>query len=199
MKTVGGFLVELIVVFIGVFSAFQLNDFRERQRNDAVKINYYKSFQNELLLISDFNTSVRDSLNNVIQFYETEINEGRKPALRYVTGFNIIGKAPIVESAFNDEHFTSIGTNLLVNISFGNNHFGWIKEKVDGYNERVKDLIYNQRKAPEYYYGPDGQLKPEFQWYLDELRTIIALINELERQIHDGAIPATNQLIESLN
>ncbi|MDW3192423.1 MAG: hypothetical protein R8G66_08660 [Cytophagales bacterium] len=198
MKTAGGFFVELIVVFIGVFSAFQLNDYRDRQRNDDVKINYYKSFQEELLFISKYNIGVRDSIAEIINYYETGIEKGARPALRYVTDFNMIGDAPIVQSAFSDEHFTSIGSYLLVNISFGNNHFGWLKERVDEYNRRVKDLLYNQNRSIYSYYDPSGQLKPEFMWYLKELKAIIVLINELERQIHEGAIPATNQLIESL-
>lgn len=198
MKTVGGFFVELIVVFIGVFSAFQLNDFRDRQRNDDIKINYYKSFQEELLFISKYNLEIRDSIQSIIAFYETGIDQGTRPGLEYVTDFNMIGEAPIVESAFSDEHFTSIGSYLLVNISFGNNHFGWLKERVDEYNRRVKDLLYNQNTTTNSFYDSEGKLKPEFQWYLKELKAIIVLINELERQIHEGAIPATNQLIESL-
>lgn len=198
MKTVGGFFIELIVVFIGVFSAFQLNDFRDQQRNDAIKVNYYKSFQQELLFISNYNVSIRDSLQSIIQTYETGLQQGSQPALKYLTDFNMIGEAPIVESAFSDEHFTSIGSYLLVNISFGNNHFGWIKERMNEYNRRVKDLLYNESRPANSLYDSNGQLKPEFEWYLEELRAIIVLINELERQIHDGAIPSTNQLIESL-
>lgn len=132
MKTVGGFFLELIVLllFIGVFSAFQLNDSRERQRNDDVKINYYKSFQRELISISEYNIKIRDSIASIIEFYETEA-DGIRPALQYLTDFNMISEAPIVESAFNDEHFTSIGSYLLVNISYRNNHFGWLKERMD--------------------------------------------------------------------
>lgn len=198
MKTIGGFFVELIVVFIGVFSAFQLNDFRDRQRSDDIKINYYKSFQEELLFISQYNNGIKDSIETIIGIYENGINQGTRPALKYLTDFNMISEAPIVESAFSDEHFTSIGSYLLVNISFGNNHFGWLKERVDEYNRRVKDLLYNQNRPVDAFYDQKGELKPEFQWYLDELRAIIVLINELERQIHEGAIPSTNKLIESL-
>ncbi len=198
MKTVGGFIVELIVVFIGVFSAFQLNDFRDRRRNDDIKINYYKSFQEELLFISKYNVGIRDSLETIIEIYETGMDQNSRPALKYLTDFNMIGQAPIVESAFSDEHFTSIGSYLLVNISFGNNHFIWLKERVDEYNRRVKDLLYNQNRPADSFYDENGELKAEFRWYLDELRTIVGLINELERQIHEGAIPSTTQLIESL-
>lgn len=197
MKTIGGFFVELIVVFIGVFSAFQLNDFRDRQRNDAVKVNYYKSFQEELLFISAYNVQIRDSLESIIQLYETGLSEKSLQAPKYLTDFNMIGDAPIVESAFSDEHFTSIGSFLLVNISFGNNHFKWLKERVDDYNNRVKDLLYNQNRPADAYYSANGQLKPEYRWYLDELKAIITLINQLEQQIHEGAIPATDQLIDS--
>lgn len=198
MKTVGGFFVELIVVFIGVFSAFQLNDFRDRRKSDDIKVNYYKSFQQELLFISQYNVGIRDSLESIIGRYENSIDQGSRPPLKFLTDFDMIGEAPIVESAFSDEHFTSIGSYLLVNISFGNNHFNWLKERVDEYNRRVKDLLYNQNRPDDFFYNQDGSLKPEFRWYLDELRVIIRLINELERQIHEGAIPATNQLIESL-
>ena len=198
MKSIGGFFVELIVVFIGVFSAFQLNDYRDRQRKDDIKVNYYKSFQEELLLISKYNVDIRDSIEKVIGIYEIGIQAGIRPGLKYLTDFNMIGEAPIVESAFNDEHFTSIGGDLLVNISFGNNYFGWLKERMNEYNRRVRDLLYNQNRSVSTYYDPKGHLKPEFEWYLEELRSIVTLINQLERQIHDGAIPATNRLIESL-
>lgn len=198
MKTVGGFIIELIVVFIGVFSAFQLTDYSDSKRNDAIKINFYKSFQDELLQISGYNIQIRDSIQSIINQYESGIENGRMLPPQFLTGFNMVGTAPIVESAFSDEHFTSIGVDLLVNISFGNNYFVWVKENMDAYNVRVKDLLYNHSRPANHYYLPDGQLRPEYEWYLDELRTIVELINELERQIHDGAIPATNQLIESL-
>ena len=198
MKTAGRIFIELIVVFIGVFSAFQLNDFRDRKRNDAIKINYYQSFQRELIQISGHNVKMRDSIIQVISMYEQAMEQKQLIPLRYLTGFNVIGEAPIVESAFNDEHFTSIGSYLLINISYGNQYFGWLKDKVDEYNRRVKDMLYGQDRSITAYYQTNGQLKPEYQWYLEELRTIVAMINELERQIHEGAIPSTDQLIKSL-
>ena len=41
-KGIGKLLVELLIVFIGVYLAFQLNNFKEEASNNEVKNNYYK-------------------------------------------------------------------------------------------------------------------------------------------------------------
>ena len=45
LKEIG---LDLIVVFIGVFAAFLLNDLKESRQQRLIKINYFKSFKQEL-------------------------------------------------------------------------------------------------------------------------------------------------------
>ena len=195
MKKIFEFLLELLVVFVGVFAAFQLNDYQQHRKDQQAKIKYYKTFRHELQLISGDIRNLRDTINSIVDSYEKEISQGNRPPLVIHSGLFFQGKAFVVESAFNDAHFTTLGQEFIVSISRGANLFYWIKDHLNEYQGRVKDLLYNTPYRNGQFYEGSG-LRPEYQWYLDELKMISKLIGELIASIEEGAIPATDRLID---
>lgn len=194
MKKLAEIFIELTIVFLGVFAAFQLSDYKEDKKVQSAKINYYKTFKQELEAINKNCHKLQDTINSITTEYYEGIASGSRPKLMVHRHLFFQTKAFVVESAFNDTHFSTIGSGFIVSISQGANLFYWIDDHLKTYQSNVQNLLYNQPYDPDRFYDENG-LKPEYEWYIEDLKVISLLLESLIISIEQGAIPATENLI----
>ena len=141
-------LLELLVVFIGVYGAFYLTTLREEAVERRNRVNYYETF---LLNLDDLYTKAVsakervDSLRNQLATNpDSEISINRS--------IDFTNNMLIVRSGFESENFTTIGKDYLASLDRGSNLISVIEKRVDILeSETRKFLIYGE--------GNDGQFK----------------------------------------
>ncbi|MEL6562707.1 MAG: hypothetical protein AAFQ94_31350 [Bacteroidota bacterium] len=196
LKKAKNLLLDLLIVFIGVFLAFQLSAYREGNDVKKSRLNYYKAFRAEIKSVNVELTGIIAELDRQISRFHSDSLILQKPLLAYNNKINVVSQKPyIIESAFNSGNFRNLRYDLLASISGGSNLFIVLDEKIEDYNRRVKDLTYNRPYVESDYYT-EIQLKPEYQWYLEEMKEVRVYATALKSSIENGAIPALNKLID---
>lgn len=177
-------LLELLVVFIGVYGAFYLTTLREEAVERRNRVNYYETF---LLNLDDLYTKAVsakervDSLRNQLATNpDSEISINRS--------IDFTNNMLIVRSGFESENFTTIGKDYLASLDRGSNLISVIEKRVDILeSETRKFLIYGE--------GNEEQFK---KWYYEELEVLSNYLEALQFTISKGAVPETKTMIKQL-
>lgn len=191
-------LLELFIVFVGVYGAFLLNSYRESKEEERARIVYYETFLQELTVFSLQLQQVSGTLDSLIRYYETRIEAGEKPELRVIRELDFTSNMFIIRSAFSDRNFGAVGQEYLRNLSAGSNLITQLEKRIDAFQADCHRLFYGRPLEAEEFYYSDGRLKEAWQWYLADLRYIRRLAGQLSYAIEQGAIPETRQLMEDL-
>lgn len=189
-------LIELVAVFVGVYLAFALSNYQEEQKNEKTRIKYFKSF---LLELQGINYTIKRQLKiieRIDSVYTESIQNKRFKIPEIYPDFELTINMPIIKSAFIGSHFENIHPQFLLNISFGGNLITMIEKRVNRYTENCQRVLYGRPMNARSFYQSSGQLKREYQWYLDDLRSIKVLYKRLNVAIEEGALPETKKLIE---
>lgn len=98
-------LAELLVVFIGVYGVFWLNNYREENHQRQIRKNYYQSFKVELSLISQHSKMIATVTDTLHSHYSNAISRGERPILKIHPELDFSINMFIIRSAFNQQHF----------------------------------------------------------------------------------------------
>lgn len=178
-------LLELVVVFIGVYGAFYLTTLREEQVDRYNRVNYYKTF---MLNLEDLLThavrvkaEVDSTLKTVQEDPDSEITINRS--------INFTKNMLIVRSGFESENFTTIGQDYLASLDRGSDLISKIQYRANTIEaETRKFLIYGK-----------GASEAEFRkWYIGELTLLSRLLGALHNTITNGAVPETQEMIKRI-
>ena len=191
-KGIGKLLIELLIVFIGVYLAFQLNNYKEEKSNKNIKNNYYK------VLLKDFNANLQDIqlAKKEIQSFISQIDSGKKPNPALIKKIDLTNNLFLIKSAFNSGYLENLESEYIKNISNGSNHLTRVAKLIDNYNNSVSatQIKYNFDKT--LFYNSDNSLKEQYKWCKEDLEYIVGYLNGLEIGISKGAIPDTKALIK---
>ena len=191
---IGRLVVELLIVFIGVYGAFELNRYQQTKRDHKIRHSYFRSFKSELIQLSVDIKSAKNLIDSSIEDFSNAINKGEKPNPQPL---NIYFEGPmlITKAGFNDDVFVQLDPGLAASLSGGYDNVQLVSSMVKDFNDLCNDrLISNQ--PIQFYKG--GVLKPEFQWYMEGLKRLQLHMNRLSGMISEGAIPATDELLADL-
>ncbi len=191
-------LSELLVVFIGVYAAFWLNNYREEERQRQIRQNYYLSFKAELSNISQSARGVAAFADTLHRHYRTAIEQGKQPVLQLHPELDFPINMFITRSTFNQQHFESVGSQYLANVSTGSNLISLLQKRLDLFQDKSRDLMLQTGGNPVVLYDSDGMLKPAYQWYLQDLAFVSSVAKSLVAAIEQGAIPDTDRLLKEL-
>ena len=190
------FIFELVIVFVGVYGAFELNRYQEHQREQKLKVNYFNSFQSELVkLSSDIHTNQR-VIDRKLHELDSAWAAGGQPEL---TPLKIYFGAQmlITKAGFNDDVFTQMSANLSASLSGGYDHVQAVSQQAREFNQTCRMHLISNR--PIEFYDRQGKLKPQFNWYVEDLRTLKFYFDRLDQMITQGALPATREVLKELN
>ncbi|OEK05464.1 hypothetical protein [Roseivirga misakiensis] len=190
------FIAELLIVFIGVYGAFELNRYQQAEREDKIRERYFNSFMSELVKLSADIRGVQKEIDKAILDFESNLADGDQPNPKPL---NIYFQAPmlITKAGFNEDVFTQLDPGLAASLGGGYDNVQIVSQNISDFNDMCnRQLISNQ---PIQFYNRNGSLKPEFNWYLEGLKRLQRYMNNLSNMINGGAIPATEELIEGVS
>ncbi len=189
------FFFELFIVFIGVYGAFELNRLQENRRENEVKVNYLKSFRSELVFVRSHLIDVKNTITKTINDFEMALANGDRPSPKPIHTY-ISSSLLITQAGLNGDVFLQLNQGLAASLSGGYDNVSATSRWLDDFNDICnRNLISN---SPIQFYDRQGNLRPEFDWYLPGMKTAISKIDGLLAIIDQGAMPSTEELIKTL-
>lgn len=186
---------ELVIVFVGVFLAFQLNNYRENLASDEIRIRYY----NQILLEFRSNLQEIEFAKRVIashvDTFQVVVERGEQPALVSLNTINLDNNLFVIKSAFESGYLENLNPQFVTNISVGSNYITRAARLIDRFNDTVALAMQGNDWQQERFYDAEG-LKPEYQWYITDLQFIVTYLGNLESAMKDGAIPDIERIIQ---
>lgn len=186
------FIAELLIVFVGVYGAFELNRYQESNRETKIREAYFGSFKSELNKLSFDIKNTQSVIDRAISEFEASLSRGEKQPPKPL-GLYFEAPMLITRAGFNEDVFTQLDPGLSASLSGGYDNVQAVSQKVRSFNEICnRQLISND---PIEFYDRNGNLKPQFDWYLSGLTKLQGYMNNLSQMINEGAIPAVDKLM----
>ncbi|GAB5526342.1 MAG: hypothetical protein Roseis2KO_42140 [Roseivirga sp.] len=194
-SSIAKFLFELFIVFIGVYGAFELNRYQESLREKRIKESYFKSFQSEL---SELSGDIKRS-KRLIDQRVAEIDTAMANAERFLPrplNLYFDPQMLITRAGFNDDVFTQLGAGLSTSLSGGFENVRKVSQMTENFN--IKCNMHLIASSPISFFDRNDKLKPQFQWYVQDLKALQSSFAQLSGMIENQALPATRQIVEDL-
>ena len=182
-------------MFVGVYGAFELNRYQQNQRENKIEENYFKSFYSELNKLTYDIQKTKESIDEAIDTFEAALANGQKPDLKPVN-LRFYASMLITKAGFNDDVFTQLSPDLAASLSGGYDNVMVAMREVDNFNATCDRILISTE--PINFYERNGQLKPEFDWYLLGLKRLQSRFKILSTMMNDGAKPAVDRIIKEL-
>lgn len=173
-RRLGRLALELVIVFIGVYAAFALNSYRERQRDDARRLAILEALQT---FNRQFGPEVRraDSLLTLqLDALEQRIADGERPRLQpleFYGGFS----AGMWESMLSAGGLDVLSPELILAAEAFNTQMRGLADLMDRVEARNTHLLIPRLdEPPEAFYDPEtGRLLPQHRWVLSSRRNLL--------------------------
>jgi hypothetical protein len=177
-------LLELLVVFIGVYGAFYLTTLREEAVERRNRVNYYETF---LLNLDDLYAKAV-SAKKEVDSLGNELANNPNHEISLNRSIDFTNNMLIVRSGFESENFTTIGKDYLASLDRGSNLISVIEKRADILEAETRKFLL---------YG-DGNEREFIKWYTEELGVLSDLLEQLQLTISKGAVPETRIMINQL-
>ena len=186
-KTVAGFAVELVIVFVGVYLAFVFADYQEELQDRAIRVKYYNSLILEFTRLDQHLEQENEGIQRHLVVV-AEIEEGGRPELT-VSDLSYLYRGSVVAAAFNSENFESLDPDILSAIISGIPLLEYLEDRVDRFNDLTATVLLPMKAAGAPEYNADGSLRAHLAWYPRLLREIGSANRALHEIVNDLAIP----------
>lgn len=188
------FIAELLVVFVGVYGAFELDRYQEERKSKKIQEEYFKSFYSELDTYHVHIDNLRKEVGNKISAFKTALENGERPKPEPLNLY-MSRALMITQAGLSDDIFIQLASGLASSLSGGFDNVQNVSRMIDDFNQICnRQLVSNE---PISFYNSNGTLKPQFHWYLEGLERIKSSLDGLGVMIEEGAIPATKRLVET--
>lgn len=189
--------VELFIVFLGVFLAFQLNNYKEEINSNKLKKNYYtlilSEFEANLKEISNAREQVTKYLNNL----KNSLAKKENPKVLSLKYIDIESNMLVLKSGFENGYLENINPKYISNMSRGSNHLTRLTKLMDKYNNSIDNVLKQNDWNTDLFYTKNHGLKENYFWIITDLEYIEEYLKQLENALVTGAIPDAKALIES--
>ena len=188
-------LFELLIVFVGVFLAFRLNNYQKSIASQAIEQRYYQlillEFQSNLQEIKN----TKKAVSNYLDTLQKEIDKGEKPRLLSFQNYDLSNNMLVLKSAFESGYLENLNPKFVSNISIGSNYITRVGKRMDQFNAQVNLALQQNQWESNLFYTKEGLLKPKYDWYLNDLKFILGYLEGLETALEKGAIPDIQNII----
>lgn len=188
---VARFVLELVIVFVGVYLAFLLADYRDERKDLSLGVKYHE------LLITEFKTFAEylEFGKKKIEKYQdivTEIEQGGQPDL-LASDLYYFYRGSVLDAAFDSRNFESLDASILKKIITGLPALEILEQRINRFNQLSATVLLPAKASGAGYYDSEGQLRPEFAWYPGLIRDIAQINEQLRKVIKEVAIPDLEQ------
>jgi len=190
------FLFELVIVFIGVYGAFELNNYQQGQRELKIRENYFISFQSELSKLIFDMKEVKKLVDEELGQLDTyDASNGNQAFIPIYLSFQ--ESLLITQAGFNDDVFVQLDPSLASSLTGGYDFVKMLQAGVDNYNQAASSNLYGLVWSD--LMDRNGQLKPQFQWYRNNLNLIRINFENVISMMSNQALPAVQEIIDDLS
>ncbi|WP_420385618.1 hypothetical protein [Roseivirga sp.] len=186
------FLFELIIVFIGVYGAFELNRYQQGIREDKIRKNYFISFKSELTKLISNIRHAEEAINDELLRIESSADKNESFLPLYI---NFTESLLITQAGFNDDVFVQLDPGLASSLVGGYDQVKLLENKISQYHNHTTTLLGLRLSD---LYDSSGSLKIEYGWYLKELNQLNNYLSQLGTMMQSQALPAVDDIIEDL-
>lgn len=191
-------LVELAVVFIGVYLAFLLTDYQEELEKGEIRIKFYESLIVELSDVVEHLDLDKVEQRNLLWHMSTveEIIEGNRPKIPARPLHHSV-PGLVLTAAFDSRNFESLNTDTINNVVQLSPDIESLKQRIDTFNDLLVSLLEAQQSDDVCCYDTQGRLLDDYRWYPKLVLDIYELNVDIRELILDHAIPDLQELKES--
>ena len=190
------FFFELVIIFIGVYGAFELNRYQENKRQHKIQLNYLSSFRSELGSIRAAVGQTKAQVDGLIKRMEEGIAAGEEPTL-VLPNLYFLKALLITQIGLSDDVFVQLDPGLAVSLSGGYDMVQTTSLRIKDFNNLCSNKLVSD--SPLQFYDRQSQLRPEYNWYMEGLRDIQQRLTIILQVIDEGAMPGTDQLLNALD
>ena len=188
----GFFVVQLIVVFLGVYMAALVTGRQEDSRERELALKYREMLSCDFAALVDFLKNEEQKLEQHLQVVE-EIDEGLQPNLP-VGEFYFPHDDQVVQAVFDSKNFESMDSNLVRNIVTGRFMLESVEQRVERLNEFMTTVLQQMAVSGDRrYYDEEGRLLQHLEPYPRLIRGTIAWNRNLQQALVEGALPSLFQ------
>jgi len=169
-----------MVVFVGVYTAFALSEYRVEQEAEAHRDQIHQALIREIEAITVRTRRAAEYLSIHVAFYDSSIAVGAMPPLEPMIE-PIRVRSHMWEAALQSGGLNLLDVPTMYRISEFYNALNAGFEQLAQLRELSETvLIPNLGRGPEEFYDPlTKTLRPKYAWYLDGLRRSVDLAVEI--------------------
>ena len=198
IKTGARFLIELLVVFLGVYAASYLNDYQKDREARRLKVNYCETVIREMRYFISMLDRQRPALQAPHQVFKAALEQGQTPSLQPIL-LNFDYRGLMIEAAAQEMNFEAIGKDMAGKIIIGNNLLVYLENRFRQYDQYTAQvLLPNLNKGTAEFYDRSQKLRPKYQWYVQLADEILVVADLLKKTIAEEAIPDIERQIKHL-
>ena len=177
-------ILELLIVFIGVYGAFQLDAYHTKKAELKNNIKYYQAFEE---MLENYAAHTQNLLDKV-EGLQSQFQQDPGVEIEFIHDFDFTNTIYIVESVFSSDRFSGVEAGFMANLELGANLIKSIQSESQYFASFVNEAKINQTDETK-----------EFRiWYGQALAHLSIRLYRLKDMIENGALPETSAIIESL-
>jgi hypothetical protein len=188
-------LLELVIVFLGVFFAFQLNNYKDELASQRTKKNYYRLILRDFEVLAKEMKGYRSQIAQHLEKFEQDISGDSNPKVIPLKTLDMTTNMMILRSAFSSGYLENLDPGYVSNLSHGSNLLTRVAKLLDEYNFSITQALNHYQYDSNRFFTPEGKLLPEYSWIIDDLKYIDHYLERLGQAVEQGAVPDTRRLI----
>ena len=176
------YLIELLIVFAGVYGAFLLSEYKENRQKDERKNQIYGALLREISSVSTDAQHIGTELSKYKAIYDSLIAERKMPRLGSFTN-PILFTPHVWEATIQSDGLSLLEVSTIEKLSefYGyTQHLVTLIEEFRGRTESFILFNYDKDKY-EFYDLKTKQLRPKYSWYLQGLGQMAGECDRIHR------------------
>lgn len=187
---------ELFIVFIGVYGAFELNRYQQNKRENTIKQNYFITFNSELRkLIADIRNAEKSVVAEMQELESYHDSIAERPFIPAFVSFR--QSLLITQAGFNDDVFVQLDPSLASSLTGGYDYVKSLENMVDVFNQtsasKLSGLLWKDL------FDRNNNLKDEFFWYQSRLKLLQSNFRFIGDMMENQAVPAVEVIIQEFD
>lgn len=140
--------VELVIIFVGVYGAFLLNNYRVEQERENLRKEYYQLFLYSLKDLANESTDVKSKIDSLIN--KSRIGKDiALPDHPFIFKENKF----VIRSAFSGKQFQVFGSKFLMDLSEGSNLITLVESRIKILNKEIRNYKLNKYSTDDFKNG----------------------------------------------